>query len=168
MRTRKVSGENVKKTEDNADKTKIQNEINQLWTEAGQFYSSREYSKAANMWQEIYNKYKIKSRPFFNNWGSSLLNWARGLDKKDPKRQELLQKAIEKYKRAESFTRGVAAFNIACAYALLGDDEQCKDWLYLARDIGRISSRKRVEVEEDLESMYKKEWWGEFIESLDR
>jgi len=133
--------------------------IVELWAEASIFYSSEEYEKAAEIWQKLYKKYNVKSRQLFNNWGSSLLNWAR--PKKDPQWKALLEKAAEKYKKAEAYTRGIAAYNLARIYGngLLDDEEECKKWLKVGEETGRLLTRERAMKEEDFGDFRNKDWF---------
>ena len=57
----------VNKTEEKVE------EINP-WSKAGTAYAIGHYEEAANIWSQIYDKFKPNTRQFFNNWGSSLLN----------------------------------------------------------------------------------------------
>lgn len=142
-----------------ADRSTRERGITELWSEAGQFYSVGDYEKAASIWQEIYEKYKPESRPFFNNWGSTLLNLAKQKSESDPEREKLLKEATEKYKKAEEFTKGIAAYNLASIYALLNDEEECKKWLQICQQTGTLPTRKHAEGDKDLESVRDKEWF---------
>ena len=142
-----------------ADRSTRERGITELWSEAGQFYSVEDYEKAASIWQEIYEKYKPASRPFFNNWGSTLLNLAKQKSESDPEREKLLKKAAEKYKKAEEFTKGIAAYNLASIYALLNDEAECKKWLQICQQTGTLPTRKHAEGDKDLESVRDKEWF---------
>ena len=52
----------------------------------------------------------------------------------------MAKEAIDKYSKAEKFTEGTAAYNIACCYAILNERENCKKWLETAKRTGRLLS----------------------------
>ena len=133
-----------------ADKTKKLQEVMKKWTEAGTAYNARDYDTAINMWKDLYdnNKEYVDIRQFYNNWGSSLFGLAiQQRDKK--KRDKLLREAKEKYKKADEFTPGIAARNLARIEKMLGEEEF---------DIVKATygtQRKQIDVTEKLNSLIK-------------
>lgn len=150
-----------KKASERKEETERDRDISYQWNEAGRAYSAGDHEKAAQLWEKIYQDYKHESRPFYNNWGSSLLNWAKQKDKSDPERKALLEKAAEKFKKAEAYTRGIAAYNLACIYGnnLLNDEEECKKWLKVGEETGRLLTQERAMKEEDFGDFRNKEWF---------
>jgi hypothetical protein len=140
-----------------------QQEISFLWNKASFAYSSGDYETATNIWQQLYDEYHLESRPFFNNWGSTLLNLAKQKNKIDPEREKLLKEAVEKYERAESFTRGIAAYNLASIYAIMENEEVCRDWLTIAKDAGRLLPLERIYADLDLKKYSDRSWFKELV-----
>lgn len=146
-----------KKANERKKETEIDRDISPLWNEAGKAYSAGDYETATKIWQEIYNKYKLESRPFFNNWGSSLLHW--GEQETGRKQEQLLNQAIEKYLKAESYTEGVAAYNIACCYAMLNKEEECRSWMEIGNKTGRLLSWKLTSTDAHLKKYAGEDWF---------
>ena len=136
-------------------------EISFLWNKAAEAYAVQDYETATEIWRKIYDEYKLDNRPFCNNWGSSLLNLARQMKESDPNRKKLLIEAAEKYKKAEKFTKGIAAFNLGCIYALLDDKNECRKWLELGSEQGVLPTRERAEKDPDLSSVRDENWFQE-------
>ena len=115
--------------------------------EAGRAYSNQDYERAEKIWEEIYKKHmnKVRRRPFYNNWGSTLLKLAKQKDNKE-KRDQFLRKAAEKYKEAEKVTRGIAAHNLAHIYELLGEEEERKYWVQVVKESEGLPSRRQTVV----------------------
>lgn len=146
-----------------AGETKEKLEIEDFWSKAGTAYALGHYEDAAGIWRQIDDKFKPNTRQFFNNWGSSLLNWAGTTENKN-KRETLASEAIEQYLKAEAFTKGIAAYNIACCYAILGDEDECEKWLNTAKETRRLLSWERASKDEDLKKYAVRKWfrliWG--------
>ncbi|MBN2456418.1 MAG: hypothetical protein JXB29_07800 [Sedimentisphaerales bacterium] len=145
------------------NKTEEKVNIDDLWTKAGTAYSLGHYEDAAEIWRQINSKFKANTRQFFNNWGSSLLNWAGTTENKN-KRVRLASEAIEQYLKAEEFTKGIAAYNIACCYAILDNEDECEKWLNTAKETERLLSWKRASEDKDLKKYAVRQWfknlWG--------
>jgi hypothetical protein len=156
----KKSESEAKKSESAAKKGEEERGLVELWSEAGVYYSDEDYRRAAEIWKKVSDKYKVESRPFYNNWGSSLLNWA-GTTQDLEEQKRLAADAIEKYLKAEEFTEGIAAFNIACCYAILDDWKKCKEWLETAKRTGRLLSWERASKDRDLKKYDRETWFGE-------
>jgi len=144
--------------------TENQRRISELWNKGNDAYNEKDYDTAIKIWQKIDEKYKLKSRPFFNNWGSSLLNLAK--QRTGDEKKTLLLEAAEKYKKAENFTRGIAAYNLASIYSLLDRENECKEWLKVAKETGRMLPKAKFVQDYDFEKMWDKEWFTLFKEDL--
>jgi tetratricopeptide (TPR) repeat protein len=74
-------------------------------------------------------------------------------------------------KQAESAIRmsaSQATYNVACMWAVLGEENECERQLISCRDSGECVSRVVTENDPDFESIRDKPWFLEFLESLDR
>jgi hypothetical protein len=68
-----------------------------------------------------------------------------------------------------SYTRGIAAYNLACIYGnnLLNDEEECKKWLKVGEETGRLLTQERAMKEKDFGDFRNKDsfkqirWKGE-------
>lgn len=145
-------------------KTEDKLEVNDLWHKAGVAHGIGHYEDAVEIWNQIFKKFKPNSRQFFNNWGSSLLNLAK--QRKGNEKNKLLSEAAEKYKKAENFTRGIAAYNLSSIYALLNKKEECKEWLETAKETGRMLPKAKFKCDDAFENMRGEEWFKQFMNNL--
>lgn len=141
-----------------------QKEVSVLWNEGNNAYNEKDYDAAIKIWQKIDEEYKLKSRPFFNNWGSSLLNLAK--QRTGDEREKLLLEAAEKYKKAENFTRGIAAYSLASICSLLDREDECKKWLEVAKETGRMLPKAKFSQNYDFEKMWGEAWFEQFKNDL--
>jgi tetratricopeptide (TPR) repeat protein len=139
-------------------------EITELWNKAGVAYGLGHFEDAITIWGKINKKYKPNTRQFFNNWGSSLLNFAKQRTGEEKKR--LLLEAAEKYKKAEEFTRGIMAYNLASIYSLLNKKDECNKWLEVAKETGRMLPKAKFERDDDFENMWGEPWYEKFKNDL--
>lgn len=146
-----------------AGKIKKTVNIDDLWTKAGTAYTTGHYEEAAEIWRQINDKFKPNTRQFFNNWGSSLLNWAGTIENKN-RRETLASEAIKKYLKAEGFTKGTAAYNIACCYAIRDEYEKCEEWLKTAKETERLLSWKQASNDRDLKKYANEVWFKQIWE----
>jgi len=153
----------IYKLRNKVGKTEEVVKVTDLWDKAGVAYSIGHYEDAVEIWRQIYEKFKPNNRQFFNNWGSSLLHLAKQKEKRETK-EKLLLEAAEKYKKAEDFTRGIAAYNLASIYSLLNKEEECKKWLEIAKETGRILPKEKFEKDEDFKNMREKRWFSTAFE----
>ena len=107
------------------------------------------YDKATQIKTDFYEA--------FDNWGAALLYLA--IIKGNEERLKLLEQAKEKCLIAESFKTGSGAYNLACVYALLGDEGECEKWLKLGEQTGTLPKRKHAEDDHDLDSVRNKAWF---------
>lgn len=63
-----------------------------------------------------------------------------------PRRKKWAHKAIGLCKEREAAERGCQAFNLAWAYAMLGDEDECRNWLKIGEETDKLSPRKGVDV----------------------
>ena len=97
-----------------------------------------------------------------NNWANALLQ--RGALKEGEEAKALFGQAKEKALEAERIKPGAGVYNAACAWARLGEEDECQKWLERCRELGKLPPRKHMEEDEDLESVRDKEWFKEILE----
>lgn len=96
--------------------------------------------------------------------GVALMELAR--IKKVPVDHALYRAAKEHFERAEKIHKGTAVYNLACIYALLGQDDQCLLALSEAVNNGSLPSEQEVLNDPDLDGVKAKGWFLDFIASL--
>jgi len=161
---REITQTGKKQIEELDKEAEKQKEISVFWNKGNDAYREKDYDAAIKIWQKLYEEYKLTSRPFFNNWGSSLFNLAKQRTGDEKKR--LLLEAAEKYKKAEDFTRGIMAYNLASIYSLLDREDECKKWLEVAKETGRMRPKAKFSQDYDFEKMWDKEWFKLFMKDL--
>lgn len=77
------------------------------------------------------------------------------------------------YKLAESFfdkacliQKGSAAYNLACIYALGGDELACQKALQQAREFGSLPDVEAIVADDDLANVSQTAWFKDFIAAL--
>ena len=111
--------------------------------------SCDKYQKAVQIKPDYYEAYY--------NWGTALLELAK--QKKDDVRRKLLEDAEEKLLKAESIKTGKSAYNLACLFALLGDETNCRKWLETGEKYGTLPPRSKAMADTDLASVREKDWF---------
>jgi hypothetical protein len=96
-----------------------------------------------------------------NNWGSALLVQATGTV--DEVRKALIESAIAKYEKENEIVPGSGSYNLACAYSLLGDAEECQKWLTDSREHGQLPSREHMANDSDLSAVREFPWFTQFL-----
>lgn len=74
--------------------------------------------------------------------------------------------AKEHFERAEKIHKGHAVYNLACIYAILGQDDQCLQALLDAVNYGSLPSEQEILTDPDLDTVKEKGWFLDFIASL--
>jgi len=59
---------------------------------------------------------------------------------------------------------GAGAYNGACAYALLGEPEKCREWLATTREFDALPPVEHIESDPDLDSVRDEEWFQEYLQ----
>ena len=93
----------------------------------------------------------------YNNWGSSLLKWARR--KTGNEREECLHEAVAILMKGEGIKRGGGAYNLACAWCMLGDEGKCREWLKVGEEEGTLTTKKEAMEDADMEAVRDKQWF---------
>ena len=143
---------------------KKERSLAELSYEANLLYSTGHYKDAVDILELVDQKFRPQKRPFFNLWGSSLLQLAKQRTGDEKKR--LLLEAAEKYKKAENFTRGTASYNLAAIYSLLTEKEECKKWLGVAKETGRMLPKAEFEKDDNFSNMWGEEWFEQLKHDL--
>lgn len=79
---------------------------------------------------------------------------------------ELYDLAGEFFENAERIQRGSAAYNLACVYALRGQDKACAEALALSRESGSLPDATEISQDSDLAKMRNATWFVEFIDKV--
>jgi len=79
---------------------------------------------------------------------------------------ELYDLAGEFFENAERIQRGSAAYNLACIYALRGQEDACVEALALSKECGSLPSADDMSTDSDLAKIKNKAWFNEFIEKI--
>lgn len=100
------------------------------------------------------------------DWGAALMALAE--KKQVGVNDALYDQAIEKFMTAEKIFRGSASYNLACIYAMRGDDEQCRQALEASRDHSSLPEVEAILNDADLDNVKQNEWFEAFITSLQK
>ena len=73
--------------------------------------------------------------------------------------EELLNQARDKFLDAEELEKGVGAYNLACLYAIRGDDSECEKWLKVGEGTNKLFTREYAMNDEDFINVCDKEWF---------
>ncbi len=98
------------------------------------------------------------------NWASALIYSAHL--SADAEKQGLLDAAIGKCLNAEAIEPGVAAYNLACSYAIKGDKRRAQEWLITSQAHGKLPPRSHLVADLDLISVRDEPWFQELLRPL--
>jgi len=93
----------------------------------------------------------------YNNWSKTLLDLAK--KEEGEERKSMLEEAKKKCLMAESIKTGSGAYNLACAYALLGEEAECRKWLEAGAHAGTLPACNHAMSDLDLESVRDTDWF---------
>ena len=136
------------------------NNLGNVFCELG---NRKEGPEADELFKQAFEQYEkaVEIKPdkhqAYNNWGTMISKLAQ--KKKGENKTRLIVEAKEKCLKAELIKTGVAAYNLACLSALLGDEIECRKWLETSDKAGTLGTREKAMNDPDLESMRDKEWF---------
>ncbi|MBI3170236.1 MAG: hypothetical protein HYZ22_17265, partial [Chloroflexi bacterium] len=134
------------------------------WAQTKTGAEADELFKLAGEKYEAALQIKADKHEALNNWGVALSVWAQ--KKIRDEQQSLYQQAKEVLLRAEAIKEGCASYNLACVCALINAEEDCQQWLAKSKEFGNLPSRQHLEQDTDLDSVRKKKWFIEFLETI--
>lgn len=70
------------------------------------------------------------------------------------------------FEKAGRIQKGSAAYNLACIYALRGDEQACQQALQKAKEFGSLPDAANILQDEDMDNVKQTPWFNEFIEEL--
>ena len=94
----------------------------------------------------------------FINWSAALLGWAQ-LKKDKQEREALYQEAKDVLLNAETIKLGSGAFNLACVFALCGDENECQKWLKIGEKVSTLPIREHAMRNKAIADMREKPWF---------
>ena len=128
--------------------TKENEEAQQLYTDACEKYSEAFTLDARNPEVLI-------------DWGVTLMEQARQSDGDDA--VALYEKAKQKFVDAEKFETGIASYNLACLYSVLGETDKCESRLKTALKSHNLPRVDHIENDLDLLNVRESPWYSKFI-----
>lgn len=81
-------------------------------------------------------------------------------------RSDLYGLAEDFFEKACIIQKGSAAYNLACIYALRGDEQACQQALQRAREFGSLPDIANILEDVDMDSVKQAQWFKEFVETL--
>ncbi len=126
---------------------------------------SKEGKEAEELFNQAFEKYKkaIEVEPeycsAYKNWSIALIDMSKLKEGKDV--EDLLKQAEEKCLKVESIKAGQGAYNLACVYALRGNEDKCQEWLKVGEKAGTLPTREHAMADDDLKSVRDKDWFKE-------
>ncbi|QPK63669.1 hypothetical protein IVG45_01410 [Methylomonas sp. LL1] len=70
------------------------------------------------------------------------------------------------FEKAGKIQKGSAAYNLACIYALRGDEEACQQALRQAKEFGSLPDETNIMRDEDMENVKQAQWFTEFMDAV--
>ena len=90
-------------------------------------------------------------------WGNVL--WAQAKDAGAAEAGRLLAQAKLKFLQAESLKPGSGAYNVACLCAMLGEEDECREWLLKSNEPGTLVTYEHLAADPDLQSVRDRPWF---------
>ena len=125
--------------------------------------------EADQIFQQSYDKYQaaVRIKPDYhealNNWA-----WALGDHGAMPhmaeRATEMFALAKKKALAAEKIKPGSGAYNVACACARLGEEDECRRWLETALEHAGLESRSHMEKDHDFDTVRDTDWFKAILE----
>ncbi|MGY6276599.1 TPR end-of-group domain-containing protein [Methylomonas sp. MgM2] len=70
------------------------------------------------------------------------------------------------FEKAGTIQKGSAAYNLACIYALRGDEPACRKALEQAKDFGSLPDIATILEDVDMDNVKQAQWFKDFIEAV--
>lgn len=132
-------------------RTKTGAEADRLWTLAGEKY-------------EAALKIKPDNHEALNNWGGAFI--LQGATKSGTEAERLFDQGREKALAAEELSPGAGSYNLACAFARLGQESNCREWLEKCKAQVTLPSADHIRDDPDFAGVREQEWFEKFLASL--
>jgi hypothetical protein len=97
------------------------------------------------------------------NWAAALVDHG-ALPHMGERSREMFELGKQKASEAERIKPGSGAYNVACASARLGEEEECRKWLETSLEHGQLPKRSHLEQDPDLESVRDTNWFKALLE----
>ncbi|MDO9104542.1 MAG: hypothetical protein Q7U57_06230 [Methylovulum sp.] len=126
--------------------------------------------EAAKIYQDAVNKFAfcMLINPNYLaaaiNGGVAYMDLAR-LTQVEPD-DELYHLAKKQFETANAIHKGTASYNLACIYALRGDQDACLTALENSRDNGSLPEFDDIMGDPDLDLVKGQQWFVDFVEAL--
>jgi tetratricopeptide (TPR) repeat protein len=128
--------------------------------------------EAARIYQDAIDKFAFCMLINANYLGAAINSGVAHMDlarlrqaRPDDGLYEMAQKQFEK---ANAIQAGTASYNLACIHGLRGDKTACLSALEKARDKVTLPDAEEILNDPDLDSVKEKDWFLEFMESLNK
>lgn len=82
----------------------------------------------------------------------------------DAAKPDLYGLAEDFFEKAGNIQKGSAAYNLACVYALRGDEPACQQALQTAKEFGSLPDEQNILQDEDMNNVKNTQWFKDFIE----
>lgn len=128
---------------------------------------SKDGEVADRLYKEAYEKYEkaVEINPdkheVWSNWGTALIKQAKS--KGGEAVDQVYQIACDKLIHANELVRGCADYNLACVFALRGDDKQCRKYLESCAEQGYLPESKYLLHDSDLNNVRNCEWFKKYL-----
>ena len=107
---------------------------------------------------------KPDSQKSLNSWGLILSERAKRAG--DPAEAIRLFNESEKPLREAARLNPLEVYNLACLYALRGDEEQARSYLFQAKEAGSLPDRAHLLADSDLTSVRETPWFAALLEGI--
>ncbi|MDP2902671.1 MAG: hypothetical protein Q8N96_06140 [Methylovulum sp.] len=125
---------------------------------------------AAKIYQDAINKFAFCMLINPNYLGAAMDGGVAYMDlarlNQMPSDDELYDLAKKQFEMANAIHKGTASYNLACIYALRGEQDACLDALENSRDNGSLPVLADILADPDLSRVKEQQWFIDFIDAL--
>jgi len=122
--------------------------------------SEQFYAHATEMYEAAV-RIKPDDHEALYNWGAALLARARTRSADDA--EPLYTGAREKLMRAEQLSPGTGSYDLACLCSLLGEENDCLEWLQKSLGTGTLPNPEHLSTDSDLDRVRDCDWFKQFL-----